>query len=134
MPNTFPRRPKLAPPHTAPTFDVAAQQNYSARFNLAFDSLGDCLRANDRRGAEIWARTLNGVAQRIGVWRYLALEPRAISLWCGPEGYAARLLRLEIDLVERDNEAARAAHEILRGLFVEITQREQLEAYELEVA
>lgn len=135
MSNTLSRRqPRLAPANIPPTLDAEAAKGFSERFELSFGLLGEALIERNMQEAARWARMLNETALRVGTWRYVAQHPRAIALWCGSEGYAARLLRLELDLVERDSEAAHIAHEILRALFADIAVREIGLAYEQEVA
>lgn len=128
------RTPSLAPNAKHLVLDAAAALGYHQQMTLALQMLRDYVAANDKAGAQIWADNFAKPAKRLGSWHYLNENQRASELWAGPDGWAARLLKFELELCEAETEAARAAHAVLKPVFEEIGRREIGEAYQLEVA
>jgi hypothetical protein len=116
----------LADRQQRPVLTAEAAQGYAEQMEASLAILREYLGTDDAQGARIWAERLRGAAARLGSWVYYGNNIHAGKLWLGPQGWACRLLKLELELAEIENAAAAKAADVLRPLFVEIAQREQV--------
>lgn len=112
--------------HVQPQFDEITADNYNQSLQAKLDKLRQAIELNNAVTARIYANQLFETSKRVGSWVYHGHNAHAARIWQGAEGWAARLLKLELELAKLETESANAARKELRPLVGAICEKEQI--------